>query len=101
MRQMAQRSTRTITRGGVAQHGITRARNTMLFDWLVVGQVLPFNLASSVRGPKHVVKSGKTPVLSAKERPTHGSRRNVVRLLLRFRGLSTPTFCQFAWRTGF
>ena len=35
----------------------------MLFDWLVVGQVLPFNPASSVRGPKHVVKEGKTPVL--------------------------------------
>ena len=39
----------------------------MLFDWLVVGQVLPFNPASSVRGPKQVVKTGKTPVLSAKE----------------------------------
>ena len=39
----------------------------MLFDWLVVGQVLPFNPASSVRGPKHIVKAGKTPVLSAKE----------------------------------
>ena len=39
----------------------------MLFDWLVVGQILPFNPASSVRGPKHVVKSGKTPVLSAAE----------------------------------
>ena len=39
----------------------------MLFDWLVVGQVLPFNPASSVRGPKHVVKTGKTPILSAKE----------------------------------
>ena len=39
----------------------------MLFDWLVVGQVLPFNPASSVRGPKHVVKSGKTLVLSAAE----------------------------------
>ena len=36
----------------------------MLFDWLIVGQVLPFNPASSVRGPKHVVKTGKTPVLS-------------------------------------
>src|SRR5579872_2783410 len=24
----------------------------MLFDWLVVGQVVPFNPASSVRGPK-------------------------------------------------
>lgn len=37
----------------------------MLFDWLVVRQVLPFNPASSVRGPKHVVKHGKTPVLTA------------------------------------
>jgi len=39
----------------------------MLFDWLVVGQVVPVNPASSVRGPKHVVKKGKTPVLSADE----------------------------------
>lgn len=30
----------------------------MLFDWLVVGQVVPVNPASSVRGPKHVVKKG-------------------------------------------
>ena len=37
----------------------------MLFDWLVIGQVMPMNPASSVRGPKHVVKRGKTPVLSA------------------------------------
>ena len=39
----------------------------MLFDWFVVGQVLPFNPAGSVRGPKQVVKKGKTPVLSAEE----------------------------------
>jgi len=39
----------------------------MLFDWLVVGQVVPVNPASSVRGPKHVVKKGKTPVLSVEE----------------------------------
>ena len=37
----------------------------MLFDWLVTGQVVPMNPASSVRGPKHVVKRGKTPVLKA------------------------------------
>lgn len=37
----------------------------MLFDWLVIGQVLPMNPASSVRGPRHVVKRGKTPVLTA------------------------------------
>lgn len=39
----------------------------MLFDWLVVGQVLPGNPASSVRGPTHVVRRGKTPVLSTDE----------------------------------
>jgi len=39
----------------------------MLFDYLVIGQVIPMNPASSVRGPKHVVKKGKTPVLSADE----------------------------------
>jgi site-specific recombinase XerD len=37
----------------------------MLFDWLVIGQVVPMNPASSVRGPKHVTKRGKTPVLQA------------------------------------
>lgn len=39
----------------------------MLFDWLVVGQVMPANPAAPVRGPKHVVKKGKTPVLTAAE----------------------------------
>src|SRR4051794_12450327 len=36
----------------------------MLFDWLVVGQVLAVNPAHAVRGPKYVVRRGKTPVLS-------------------------------------
>lgn len=39
----------------------------MLFDWMVVGQIIPMNPAASVRGPKHVVKRGKTPVLTAEE----------------------------------
>jgi integrase len=38
----------------------------MLFDWLVTGQVVPMNPAPAVRGPKHVVKPGKTPVLDGK-----------------------------------
>lgn len=42
----------------------------VLFDWLVIGQVLATNPASSVRGPKHVVKRGKTPVLD-KEQARH------------------------------
>jgi site-specific recombinase XerD len=39
----------------------------MLFDWLVVGQIMPANPASAVRGPKHVVRTGTTPVLEAEE----------------------------------
>lgn len=38
-----------------------------LFDWLVVGQVVPHNPASSVRGPSHSARSGKTPVLDPSE----------------------------------
>jgi integrase/recombinase XerD len=39
----------------------------MLFDWLVTGHIIPVNPAWSVRGPRHVVKKGKTPVLTATE----------------------------------
>jgi site-specific recombinase XerD len=39
----------------------------MLFDWLITGQVVPHNPAAAVRGPKHVVKIGKTPVLDGAE----------------------------------
>ena len=38
-----------------------------LCDWLVVHQVLPVNPAASVRGPKHVVTKGATPVLTPAE----------------------------------
>ena len=38
-----------------------------LFDWLVVGQVVPPNPAASVRGPSHSVRQGKTPVLDPQE----------------------------------
>jgi site-specific recombinase XerD len=36
-----------------------------LFDWLVIGQIVATNPAHAVRGPSHVVKSGKTTVLDA------------------------------------
>jgi site-specific recombinase XerD len=39
----------------------------MLFDWLVTGHVMDVNPVHSVRGPKYVVKKGKTPVLTADE----------------------------------
>jgi site-specific recombinase XerD len=38
-----------------------------LFDWLVTGQVVLVNPAGSVRGPRHVVTSGQTPVLDPAE----------------------------------
>jgi site-specific recombinase XerD len=38
-----------------------------LFDWLVIGQIVPVNPAASVRGPAHSVKRGKTPVLAPEE----------------------------------
>ncbi len=37
------------------------------FDWLVTGQIIAHNPSASVRGPKFVMKRGKTPVLSADE----------------------------------
>ena len=42
----------------------------MLFDWLVTGHVIAVNPAHAVRGPKYVVKKGKTPVLQADEART-------------------------------
>lgn len=38
-----------------------------LFDWLVIRQIMPVNPAHPVKGPTHIVKKGKTPVLSAEE----------------------------------
>ena len=42
----------------------------MLFDWLVTGHVIAVNPAHAVRGPKYVVRKGKTPVLQADEART-------------------------------
>ena len=39
----------------------------MLFDWLVTGGMVATNPAHAVRGPTHVVKRGKTPVLTPEE----------------------------------
>jgi site-specific recombinase XerD len=39
----------------------------MLFDWLVTGHVIETNPAHSVRGPRYMLKKGKTPVLTAEE----------------------------------
>ena len=39
----------------------------MLFDYFVTGHIVLTNPAAAVRGPKYVIKKGKTPVLTAKE----------------------------------
>jgi integrase/recombinase XerD len=39
----------------------------MLFDYLVISQVVPTNPAAPVKGPTYVIKRGKTPVLSVED----------------------------------
>lgn len=53
----------------------------MLFDWLVFGQIIDTNPAHAVRGPRHVVKKGRTPILTNEE----------ARSLLAAADVTTPT----------
>jgi site-specific recombinase XerC len=54
----------TATRELAAQSvNLRLAAIRQLFDWLVTGQIVPVNPAGSVRGPRHVVTTGQTPVL--------------------------------------
>ena len=53
-----------VSRPTVKQH---LAAIRKLFDYLTSGGILEHNPASSVHGPKYVVRRGKTPVLSAEE----------------------------------
>jgi len=52
--------TETRAKSTVKQH---LAAIRMLMDWLVIGQVLQMNPAAAVRGPKQVIRKGKTPIL--------------------------------------
>jgi integrase len=56
-----------VGRGGAPGVKQQLAAVRMLFDWLVTGQIVPMNPAAAVRGPKHVVRTGKTPVLEGAE----------------------------------
>jgi site-specific recombinase XerD len=60
--QLGRREENPLSDPSIKQH---LAAIKMLFAWLVTGRVLSRNPAASVRGPKHVVKRGKTPVLTA------------------------------------
>ena len=59
----------TLTRGPLETASVKQALSAlrMLFDWLVVHQVVASNPTAAVRGPKLVVAEGKTPALSAEE----------------------------------
>ena len=66
-RRCTWRPTSGPTPGQRPRSSSTLAAIRMLGDWLVVGQVLPVNPAAAVRGLKHVVTKGATPVLSPVE----------------------------------
>jgi integrase/recombinase XerD len=51
----------TVSKPTVKQHLAAIRR---LFDYLTTGGILDVNPASAVRGPKYVVRRGKTPVLT-------------------------------------
>jgi integrase/recombinase XerD len=69
----------------------------MLFDWLILGQVVEINPAQAVRGPKHVVKKGKTPVLNEDEARTLLTSIDVSNLVgLRDRALIAVCLYSFA-----
>jgi site-specific recombinase XerD len=54
----------TASKPAVKQH---LAAIRQLFDYLTTGGILEVNPAASVRGPKYVIKRGKTPMLSSEE----------------------------------
>ena len=68
-----------------------------LFDYLVTGGVIPFNPASSVRGPKYRIKRGKTPVLNVEEIRSLFASIDTTKLIgLRDRALIAVMFYTFA-----
>lgn len=59
----------TLTRSELETASVKQALSSlrMLFDWLVVHQVVASNPTAAVRGPKLVTSEGKTPALSSEE----------------------------------
>jgi integrase/recombinase XerD len=84
----------TLAKPSVKQH---LAALRMLFDWLVIGQVIAVNPAHAVRGPAHVVKKGRTPVLEREEaRALIESIDATTRIGLRDRALIATMIYTFA-----
>jgi site-specific recombinase XerC len=54
--------TSKVTKAQSRQSNSIMSAIRMLYDFLVIRQLVPANPTASVRGPKYVVKRGKTPV---------------------------------------
>jgi hypothetical protein len=55
-------------KGNIGSHSqAAPSRDSPSFRLAVTGQIVPVNPAASVRGPQHIVKQGKTPVLEPAE----------------------------------
>jgi site-specific recombinase XerD len=68
-----------------------------LFDYLTTGGILDVNPAASVRGPKYIVRRGKTPVLSSEEaRKLLDSIESITLIGLRDRALVGTMVYSFA-----
>jgi len=63
----------------------------MLFDWLIVGQVLAIDPAHALRGPKHLVKRGKTPV------PSEDQARRLLGSITVVRKVTLPDGSEVEW----
>jgi hypothetical protein len=65
----------------------------MLYDFLVVRQLVPVNPTASVRGPKYVVKRGKKKML-APRRVAFGIAFDIARVCVHLRGDPTQHRCR-------
>src|ERR1700746_752227 len=84
----------TASKPTVKQH---LAAIRQLFDYLTTGGILEVNPAAFVRGPRYVVKRGKTPVLSSEEaRKLLDSIETNTLIGLRDRALIGTMFYSFA-----
>jgi site-specific recombinase XerD len=77
----------------------------MVFDYLVLGQIVPVNPAAAVRGPRYTTKRGKTPVLSSDEARQLLDSINVENSIVGLRdraliGLMVYTFARVGAATG-
>ena len=84
----------TVTEGSAVSRRLAELRGYLreltkhLFDWLLTGQVVAVNPAASVRGPRHVVTSGQTPMLARQTKTMKEERRLVWRVRRRWKEIA-------------